>query len=354
MARRGRPKTTSASVASARPPARRVVALTGASDPLGTGLIAHLERDDRYRKLVAIDIRLPKIPMEKTRFVKLDLTQPTAAQELEEVLAREEVDTFVHLAYLSNPTHNSAWAHELEALGTMHVLTAVGERRLPKLVAWGHTCVYGAHPGNPNFLTEDHRLQGNLQSRFVRDKLEADCAIRKFAESHPNTVVTLLRTASIVGPRIRNYVTRYFSRKFVPTLWGFDPLMQFVHEDDVLRAFEIAILRDHPGTFNIVGAGVERLSTLLKLAGRIAIPIPHPLAYPLVHALWTVQAVEAPGMFLDYLRYLWVADGAKAREQMGFVPGYSTRDAFLSFARGLELQGRLDRLEEKRERAEDA
>jgi UDP-glucose 4-epimerase len=330
------------------------VALTGASDSIGTGLIAHLERDDRYRKLVAIDTRPPKIPMEKTRFAKLDLTQPTAGKDLEEVLAREEVDTLVHLAYLSNPTHNSAWAHELEALGTVHVLTATAERRLPKLVAWGHTCVYGADPENPNYLTEDHPLRGNLKSRFVRDKLEADREIRRFAESHPSTVVTLLRTASLVGPRVGNYVTRYFSRRFVPMLWGFDPLMQFVHEDDVLRAFEIAILRDHPGTFNIVGDGVERLSTLLKLAGRIAVPIPHPLAYPLVHALWTIQAVEAPGMFLDYLRYLWVADGAKARAQLGFVPGYSTRDAFLSFARGLELQGRLERLANEGEAVEDA
>jgi UDP-glucose 4-epimerase len=168
----------------------------------------------------------------------------------------------------------------------------------------------------------------------VRDKVDAERQVARFAEKHPETLVTVLRTCSIVGPRVHNYVTRYFSRRVVPTLLGFDPLMQFVHEDDVLSAFLLALSRDCPGAFNVVGAGVLPLSTALKLAGRVALPIPHVVAYPLVHALWAMQAVEAPAAFLDYLRYLWVADGARAREVLGFVPRHTSREAFLSIFAG--------------------
>jgi UDP-glucose 4-epimerase len=310
------------------------VALSGASGFIGSGLIARLEGDARIRKIVALDIRLPSVPMAKTRYFRLDLTEPAADQELAEILGREEVDTLVHLAYLSNPTHNSTWAHELEALGTAYVLNACAARALRKLLVWSHTCVYGADPGNPNFLTEDHPLRGNPRSRFVRDKVDAEHQVARFAERHPETRVTVLRTCSIVGPRIQNYVTRYFSRRVVPTLLGFDPLMQFVHEDDVLDAFLLALFQDRPGAFNVVGQGVLPLSTALKLAGRVALPIPHVVAYPLVHALWTMQAVEAPAAFLDYLRYLWVADGTRAREVLGFVPRHTSREAFLSIFAG--------------------
>lgn len=328
MARKRSPRA-----ASPTPPAStRVVALTGASAFIGSGLMARLAADPQIEAIIALDVNRPTLPSEKARWVELDLTQPTAAGEIERVLEREGVDTFVHLAYLSNPTHNSTWAHELETLGTVHVLSACAARRVRKLVVWSHTCVYGARPDNPNFLTEDHPLRGNPRSRFVRDKVEAEREVARFAEKHRNVVVTVLRTCSIVGPTVRNYVTRYFSRRVVPTLMGFDPLMQFVHEDDVLDAFHLAIRGDHRGAFNIVGEGVLPLSALLKLAGRIALPIPHFVAYPLVHALWTAQAVEAPALFLDYLRFLWVADGQRAAEVLGFKPRYTTRDAFLSFA----------------------
>jgi UDP-glucose 4-epimerase len=309
----------------------RVVALTGASDFIGTGVIRHVEHSGAYRRALALDVHPPEGTLVKTEFVPLDLTQPSAQSQLLEILSRERVDTMVHLAFLSNPTHNSSWAHELEAIGTLYVVNACAARGVQKLVMWSHTCAYGADPLNPNFLSEEHPLHGNPRSRFVSDKVEAERQVGKLAHQRPDMVATVLRTCSIVGPTVHNALTRYFSRRFVPKLMGFDPLLQFVHEDDVLEAFRIALDEDHPGAFNIVGEGVLPLSTAVKLAGRVAVPVPHFLAYPIVHALWTAQAVEAPAAFLDYLRYQWVADGTKARREMGFSPRYGSREAFLAF-----------------------
>jgi UDP-glucose 4-epimerase len=173
---------------------------------------------------------------------------------------------------------------------------------------------------------------------FFADKMDAESEAERFGKQQPETVVTVLRTAPVLGPTVKSWVTRYLSRRVVPTMMGFDPLVQFLHEVDAIAAFKLAIDRDTPGVFNIVGDGVLPLSTVIKLAGRAALPLPHTLAEPVTAALWLAQLCEAPPRFLRYLRFLCVADGARARDVMGFRPAYTTREAVLDFASAQRLR----------------
>src|SRR5262249_40187276 len=161
-----------------------------------------------------------------------------------------------------------------------------------RLILWSQTAVYGADSKNPNFLTEDHPLRGNSNSRYVTDKVEAERAFERFAAEHPETTVTRLRTCTILGPTVNNFVTRMLDRPLLPVIMGFDPLLQLVHEHDVLTAFELALAADHPGAFNIVGEGVLPLSTILRILGKVTFPVPHFLAVPLARALWTAQVMD--------------------------------------------------------------
>jgi UDP-glucose 4-epimerase len=184
---------------------------------------------------------------------------------------------------------------------------------------------------------EDHPLRGPEDGTFFQDKIDAEREAVRFGEQM-GTTVTILRTAPILGPTVRNFVSRFLSRRLVPTLMGYDPLWQFVHEVDAVTAFKLAIDRDVPGTFNIVSEGVLPLSTVIRLAGRLALPIPHPLAYPLAGALWLAQFTQTPPGFLDFLRYLCIADGQRAADEMGFFPTYSAREAVLDFATAQHLR----------------
>jgi UDP-glucose 4-epimerase len=325
---------------SAAPPSTRarVVALTGAASFLGTNLVGLLEEDDRVQRIVAVDIKPPSTAGKKTRVYEVDFTQPMTEARLAEILAAERVETLVHLAFLSSPAHASAWAHELESVGTMHVLVAARHAQVRKVVMWSQTLLYGAHPTNPNFLSERHPLRASPKEPYFADKIEAEAEATRFAERVNGSIVTVLRTAPILGPTVRNYVTRYLARRLVPTMMGFDPLLQFIHEVDAIAAFKLAVDRDVPGTFNIVGEGVLPLTTVIKLAGRIAVPIPHPLAQSLVALGWVAQVAEAPPSLLKYLRFLCVADGEKAWERMGFRPAYTTREALLDFTSAQRLR----------------
>jgi UDP-glucose 4-epimerase len=319
-------------------PEQRVVAVTGAYSYIGAELIKRLERDRRYYKVLAVDVRKPTFPMHKTQFHKIDLTLPTADADLAAIWKREGVDTVVHAAFLSSPTHAAAWAHELESIGTMHVLNACAECQVRKLVVWSQTVVYGAHPLNPNFITEDHPLRGDSsRSRFVKDKVEVEKQIRRFRAENTDTHVTTLRTAATLGPTIRNFATRFFSRPVAPTLMGFDPLMQFVHERDLTDAFVLTVDNDFPGEFNIVGDGVLPYSTILAMMGKVPLPMPHFLAYPLSKALWATQVFDSPPNFLDFLRFLCVADGDKARRVMGFSARHDIKGIINDFL-GIQSQ----------------
>jgi UDP-glucose 4-epimerase len=319
-------------------PRARVVAVTGATGFLGSNLIGSLEEDDRIGRIVAIDVGAAPTAGRKTRSYDVDLTQPTAEARIAEILAAERVDAIAHLAFLASPTHATAWSHELESVGTMHVAVAAKHAQVRKLVLWSQTWLYGAHPSNPNFLTEKHPLRAPRNEPYFADKVEAEEQARKFGQRSPGVVVTILRTAPILGPTVHNAVTSYLARKLVPTMMGFDPLVQFLHEVDAIAALHLALVRDVPGTFNVVGDGVLPLSTVIKLAGRIAIPIPHPLARTVAAVGWVAQLVEAPPSFLKYLRFLCVADGQRAREALGFTPAYTSREALLDFVSAQRLR----------------
>lgn len=316
----------------------RAVALTGASSFLGRNLIAVLEEDPSIERIIALDVKKPDTGAKKTRLYEVDLTSAASEERIAEILSAERIDTLVHMAFLSSPTPAVGWAHELESVGTMHLLHAVRKVSLHKLILWSQTILYGAHPTNPNFLSEKHPLRASRSTPFFADKIQVEADVASFASKARSTVVTTLRTAPILGPTVQNYVSRYLDRRVVMTLMGFDPLWQFVHEADAVAAFKLAIDEDFGGVFNIVGDGVLPLSTVVRLAGRLRAPVAHPLAEPLVAALWAAQLAEAPPSFLRYLRYVCVADGAKAARVMGFSPTYSTREALLDYISAQRLR----------------
>jgi UDP-glucose 4-epimerase len=332
-------KTRSLALHARYDPDRRVIAVTGADSFLGRELVGRLEEDRRVARVAAIDLRKPDIPLAKTHFHKVDLTLPTADAEVALVLKHHTVDTLVHLAFLSKPTHNTTWAHELEAIGTMHVLNACTACKVYKVVMKSLTLLYGPNPQNPNHLTEDHPMAGVPGGRFFEDKIEAERLAKRFRKENPSATVTVLRTAPILGRRIRNFVSTYLSLPVVPTLMGHDPLFQLLHEEDAVDAFKLCVDEDHDGEYNIVGPGVLPIGTLLALAGRLPLPLPRVLAQPLARAMWIAQIVDASPLYLEFLRYSCIADGEKARREMGFEPRRDIREIVEGFAFGARPGG---------------
>jgi UDP-glucose 4-epimerase len=323
-------KKTPRKKASGKKPGR-IIALTGTAGFIGSSLLRSLEGDAKYKKIIALDNRKPPLELKKTKFYRIDLTETLCDSKLAQIFEREQVDTVIHAAFPATPLHNIAYAHELQSVGTMYVLNACATIGVRKVILASTTDVYGAHPSNPNFVAENHPLRGGHRSRFIRDKVDAEKQALRFGKDHPDRTVTILRPCTILGPHIHNFKTTFLLRPAVFTVMGYDPLFQFVHEDDVLQAFKTVINEDHSGTFNIVGPGIMPLSKVLTLTGKIGIPVPSPVLYPLTQLMWYTDIFPAPSSHLDFLKYLCVADGEKAKKKLQFVPKYSTKQALTSF-----------------------
>jgi Nucleoside-diphosphate-sugar epimerases len=307
------------------------VALTG-SGYKGISLLRWLDHDPRFSRVIYLDHKKPQQSLNKAEFHRIDLTETLADVNLAEILKKQKIETLIHTAFPITPPHNVALAHEVISVGSMYVCNAAAEAGVRKMVLASTADVYGAFPDNPNYITEKQTPRAGLRSKFLADKIDAENQFLRFAKKNPGSTVTILRPCTILGPRIESYKTRYLSRFLVPTVLGFDPLVQFIHEEDLLRAFQTVTLKDCPGTFNLAGEGVLPLSKAIRLMGKIPIPLSLTGLKSLVQMLWFTGISPAPATHLDFLKYMCVVAIDRAQREIGFEPRFSSREALLDFA----------------------
>jgi UDP-glucose 4-epimerase len=304
------------------------IAITGVRTFLGRRLAERLSGGDAA--VVGIDRFRPQALPASARFHPVDLTEPRAAADLADVFREESVGVVVHTAFRREPTPDLEADHELETIGSLHVLHACAAAGVERVVVASTTQVYGARRENPNFLTEDHPLRGHPHAHNVQNRVEAEGLVADWARRHPEVTVTVLRPCWIFGPSHLDAVVRYFARPIVAVPLGYDPLIQLVHEEDVVAVFEQAAREAHPGVYNVVADGVVPLSVLLRSAGKRLLPVPSMLLQRMAGFPSPSQTGDEPDGFIDYLRYLWVADGERGWAAFG-RPVYSTRETWSSF-----------------------
>lgn len=304
--------------------------VTGIGSFLGARLLRRLAESCPADGIVALDIATPP-PALGVRHRRIDLTEPASDQLLLDAFREEQVETVAHLAFFTSPQRDAAYAHELESIGTLNLFAAAAAAGVRHVLLRSFTAVYGARGQNPNFLTEDHGLAPNPALAWVRDKLEAEQHAARFARRYPGMVVTVLRFAPLFGPGVRTFYTRLFDNRVVPVLMGYDPLFQMLHPEDALRALLLALEQTPRGAYNVVPRSSLPLLSALHLSGKIPAPVPHPAAHLLTELLWSSGLGVAPGPFVDYARYLFVADGEKARRELGFEARYGSREALEAY-----------------------
>ena len=303
------------------------IAVTGTSSFLGARILRRLAEARGADAVVAIDIAAPPAALRGVRHALVDLTLPAADQRLLEVLQTEEVETVVHAAFFSEPRRDTAYAHELESIGTLNLAAAAAAAGVAQLVVRSFTAVYGAHGQNPNFLSEEQKPRAEQRLYWVKDKLEAEQHALSYAKRYSRMTVTLLRFAPLLGPGVHSFYARYFSHRVVSLLLGYDPLIQLLHPEDALLALDAALAARKAGIFNVVPRDAITLRTAVHLADKLVISVPHLVAYAAADLAWAAGVGAAPAGFVDYARYLFVADGAKAKRELGFEARHGSRES---------------------------
>ncbi|MCU0598797.1 MAG: SDR family oxidoreductase [Desulfobacterales bacterium] len=298
------------------------ILLTGVSGYLGSRLVERLSKREDIGDMVGIDIKNPAELPDGVSFYAGDIRDPS----INDVLVKHAIDTVFHLAFVVKPIHNTQRMHDIDVNGTNNILEAAHRSGVRHVIAISSTLAYGAHPDNPKQLTEDAPLRGNKIFPYGYYKAVTDKLIQDFARNHPEMTVSILRPCTVFGPTVDNYVSRMLFLPATVCVKGYDPPVQFVHEDDFVEACLLAMDQQKTGAFNITGNGTITVKEIAHALGARVIPVPAWLLYPTLECLWRLHfpKIEVNRGYLDYIRYPFVASNKKAKELLGFDPKYTS------------------------------
>jgi UDP-glucose 4-epimerase len=318
----------------------RRVLVTGVSRFLGGRLASLLSADPSIEAVIGVDTVEPRGDLGRTEVVRADIRGPGIAK----VIASSEVDTVVHLSVVATPltVGGRTAMKEINVIGTMQLLAACQKSpTVRKLVLKSTTAVYGSSPKDPALFTEELEPKRLPRTGYAKDSVEVEGYVRGFGRRRPDVALTMLRFTNFVGPRIDTPLTRYFSLPVVPTVFGFDPRIQFCHEDDAVEVLRRATIEDKPGIYNVGGEGVLLLSQAIRRAGRLSFPVLEPMVNLVGQGFRRAGLVDFSPEQMRFLEHGRVADTTRLREQFGYVPRYTSRAAFDDFVRARGLNNLL-------------
>lgn len=312
--------------------------MTGVARQLSGRFVRRIHQDPRVDRVIAVDAVTPEHDLGDAAFVQADIRQPAIAR----VLAEHAVDTVVHMdvsgTALGGGSRTSV--KETNVIGTMQLLGACQKSpAVKRLVVKSSTNVYGSAPRDPAVFSEATPPKSLPQGGFAKDTVEVEGYVRGFARRRPDVAVCILRFANILGPAVDTPLAEYFSLPVLPTVFGYDPRLQFIHEDDALAVLQLAAYEAEQdaldsGTFNIAGDGVLLLSQCARRLGRPTVPVLLPAVTWAGSALRTLGMTDFSPEQLRLLTHGRVVQTRRMREVLGFTPQYTTAGTFADFVRG--------------------
>lgn len=315
----------------------KVVLVTGVARQLGGRFVRRVLRDPEVDRVVAVDAVPPEHHLGGADFVQTDIRQPGIAK----VLAEFSVDTVVHMDVTGTALAggNRGSLKETNVIGTMQLLGACQKSpTVKRLVVKSSTNVYGSAPRDPAVFTETTPPKSLPSGGFAKDTVEVEGYVRGFARRRPDVAVCVLRFANILGPAADSPLAEYFSLPVLPTVFGYDPRLQFVHEDDAIEVLRLGS-RDpergtlNSGTFNIAGDGLLLLSQCSRRLGRPTLPVFMPAVTWVGQALRTLGVTDFSPEQIRLLTHGRVVATRQMRETLGFSPKYTTAETFADFVR---------------------
>lgn len=315
----------------------RTILVTGVSRELSRRYargLAALGEAGGVRRVIGLDAVPPRGDLGRVSFVRADIRNPIIAK----VIAREGVDTVVHMSVIATPGRvgGRGTMKELNVIGTMQLLAACERSEgLKNLVVKSTTTVYGASSRDPAMFTEDMGPKRVPRSGYAKDVYEIEAYVRGFQRRRPDVRVTMLRCANVIGPHVRSPLTSYFRLPVIPTVLGFDPRLQFLHEKDLWSVLTLAALGDSSGTFNVAGDGVMTLGQAVRRSGRPTVALPSPAVGGVGSLLKRARLADFSPEQVSLLTYGRGVDTRRMREVLGFRPSFTTEAAFADFADSL-------------------
>ena len=311
----------------------RRVLVTGLGSFWGGRVAKALEADPDVDVIVGLDKMEPQVELRRTEYVRSDENYSI----LSRIVSATQVDTIVHTFLVVDSTQMRAKTmHEINVIGTMNLFAAATDSTVRNVVVKSSAYVYGAHPRDPVWFSEETARQTPPRHRVERSLAEVESYVHDFAVDNPHVAVSMLRFSNVLGSEISTPLSKMLEAPMVPSIFGFDPRFQFVHEDDVIRAILYVLERDLAGVYNVAGDGLVPWSEVAAICGKRTVALP-PVGRGVVAAALGRLGIDIPPEVVDLLSYGRGIDNSRLK-RAGFDYTHTSAGTVRAFIEAVRLR----------------
>ncbi|MEN0104813.1 MAG: SDR family oxidoreductase [Pseudomonas sp.] len=308
------------------------VLITGAAGFIGQQLLNELAVQHPKWTLIAADIR-PQTKQGLKMNVEPVLLDISQHQQVLECVAAWKPEAIVHLASVVTPPRgmSDAQLHAIDVGGTRSIVEAALANNVQQLIVTSSGAAYGYFPENAEWIDENDPIRGHAHFAYAKHKREVEELLAATRRKHPELKQLVLRPGTILGKRVNNQITDMFKKRAVLGIKGSDSRFVFIWDQDVVAIIRKGLDSGAQGIFNLAGDGALSLQEIASILGKPYRPLPAGLISGALRILKPLGLSQYGPEQLDFLRYRPVLNNRRLKEEFGYQPRYTSREAFMAF-----------------------
>jgi UDP-glucose 4-epimerase len=214
----------------------------------------------------------------------------------------------------------------LNVVGSRKVMNLALRYGAKRLVVLSTFHIYGAHPHNHIPIAEDEPLRAGENFPQIADAIELDNHAVIWAYQHPEMKTAVLRPTNVIGPDINNAMSKFLRMPRLPVMMGFDPMTQFVHQDDLADAIVRMTEDDAVGVFNVTGPRALPWRKALDAIDARTLPVPTTVAFTYLRLAGLVTSTFPPYL-VNFFKYPCIIADGKIRRALAWTPQVEPEEA---------------------------
>ena len=249
---------------------------------------------------------------------------------IEDIFRHHAPHEVLHLGRVVNLKESLGKRFDLNVVGSQKIMNLCVQHGVKTLVVLSTFHIYGAHPANHIPISEEEPLRAGTQFPQIADAIQLDNMATTWVWRYPAVRVVVLRPTNVIGAHIHNTMSNFLRQRSVPHLLGFNPMTQFLHEEDLVGAILAARADGGDGTkrrgiFNLAGEGSVPWRTALSLVRASTFPLPSTL----VTAYLRISSVF-PEYLVNFFKYPCIITDRAFRDAFDWAPRMSLSDTLWS------------------------
>ncbi len=284
----------------------RRVAITTRDFYYASELTKKLLADERVEKILVIGKDLSVPVVDKIIYIDTLPYFPLAS-----IFKENNIDTIINFVKIDDETYSNKEAYNLTLQSLENILSSGTRGGVENYILYSSTIIYGVNKKKKDKIFKPVRLK-KPGSKFYYSKLrfEAEKLVYEFMDEFPHFNIKIARTAFTLGGNVDNLISSYLSLKFLPMVSHHNPEFEFVHEDDVIDAFQHLIFNGETGIYNISSDDSISLKEIAELMDSKLISIPKLLAKQMAFLSWHIipGVVKIPPHTIDFFMHSFLTD----------------------------------------------